>query len=176
MERPIIVVSGVQGAGKSTVARRLAERFQRGVHIEADALQRMIVSGGRWVSDVGEPRGEALSQLRLRLRNACLLARSFREAGFTVVVDDIIIGDRLDHLRQDLEGVPFHLVVLAPDIETVIARDAARGVTVGEKWAHYLDAEQRKTMADTGLWIDSSDQTPDATVADILDRLGTEIR
>lgn len=34
----IIAVTGVQAAGKSTVALLLAERFPRGVHIEADAL------------------------------------------------------------------------------------------------------------------------------------------
>ena len=97
----IIVVSGIQGAGKTTIGRLLAGRFTRGVHIEADALQRMIVSGGQWVSEVGDPQGEAARQLRLRLHNACLLARSFAEAGFTAVVDDIIIGDRFGQLRRN---------------------------------------------------------------------------
>lgn len=40
----IIVLTGIMAAGKSTVARLLAQRFVRGVYIEADALQRMIVS------------------------------------------------------------------------------------------------------------------------------------
>ncbi len=44
----VIVVAGTQGAGKSTVARLLAQRFERGAWVSADALQRMIVSGGRW--------------------------------------------------------------------------------------------------------------------------------
>ncbi len=175
LEEPaIIVVSGVQGSGKSTVARLLAERFSRAVHIEADTLQRMIVSGGEWSGEPGEPPGEAARQLRLRLRNACLLARSFFDAGFTAVVDDIIIGERFDHLRADLAGVPFRLVVLAPDVETAIARDAAREYTVGEEWARYLDEEQRRTMAGSGLWVDSSGQTADETADEIMSRLGDE--
>ncbi len=175
LEEPaIIVVSGVQGAGKSTVARLLAERFQRGVHIEADTLQRMIVSGGEWTREPGEPPGEAARQLRLRLRNACLLARSFLDAGFTAVVDDIIVGERFEHLRADLAGLPFHLVVLAPDVETAIARDAAREYTVGEEWARYLDKEQKKTMAGNGLWVDSSDQTAAETVDEVMSRLKDE--
>ena len=47
----IIVVTGIQAAGKSTVARMLAQRFGRGVHIEADVLQQMIVSGGEWITE-----------------------------------------------------------------------------------------------------------------------------
>jgi len=175
LEEPaVIVVSGVQGAGKSTVTRLLAERFKRGVHIEADTLQRMIVSGGEWTREPGEPPGEAARQLRLRLHNACLLARSFLDAGFTAVVDDIIIGERFDHLRADLAGVPFRLVVLAPDVAVAMARDAARDYTVGKEWARYLDEEQRRTMAGNGLWVDSSGQTPTETVDEVVSRLGDE--
>jgi len=171
----IIVVTGVQGAGKSTVGRLLAGRFERGAFVEADALQRMIVAGGRWVTDDGgpaQPQGEAYEQLRLRLRNACLLARSFREAGITAVIDDIIIGERWGHLREDLAGVPFCFVVLAPEVATVVARDTAReSLTVGAEWARYLDDEQRRTMAGIGLWVDSSRQTPEETVGEVLRRL-----
>ncbi|MEO6892476.1 MAG: zeta toxin family protein, partial [Ktedonobacteraceae bacterium] len=113
-ERPVlIVVTGIMAAGKSTIARLLAGRFARGVHIEADVLQHMIVSGGEWPGEPGEPGVEAKRQLRLRLKNMCLLGTSFFEAGFTVVLDDIILGDRWHHLQEDLRGVPFSLVVLA---------------------------------------------------------------
>lgn len=56
----LIVVTGIMGAGKSTIARLLAQRFVRGVHVEADVLQQMIVSGGVWVSQPGELEGEAM--------------------------------------------------------------------------------------------------------------------
>jgi hypothetical protein len=111
----------------------------------------------------------------LRLRNACLLARSFFEAGFSVVIDEIIIGERYDHLVEDLDGLPFDLVVLAPRPEVVWKeRDASRGkrVVLGEKWATYLDRELRATMAGQGVWIDNSEQTPEETVAQVLGRLG----
>lgn len=169
-EQQVIVVTGIQAAGKSTVARLLAQRFARGVHVEADALQRMIVSGGEWVVEPGEPTGEAARQLRLRLRSMCLLGISFYQAGFTVVLDDIIMGERWHQLQADLEGVPFSFVVLAPRMEIVAdVRDAGRRKrTLGEEWARYLDTALRDTMGGIGLWVDSSEQTPQETVDEIL--------
>ena len=134
-------------------------------------LQRMIVSGGEWVGEPGPPSAEAGRQLRLRLRNMCLLGKSFFDHGFSVVLDDIIIGERWQHLQEELQGYPFSLVVLAPSTEVVRVRDAARGKPpLGARWAEYLDAELRNTMTGIGTWIDSSDQTPEETVDLILTR------
>ena len=172
-EPVLIVVTGIMAAGKSTIARLLAQRFARGVHIEADTLQQMIVSGGVWVGQPGEPEGEAAQQLRLRLKHMCLLGRSFFEAGFTVVLDDIILGERWQHLQEELHDLPFSLVVLAPRIEVVASqRDVNRSKNPqGHAWAAYLDRELRATMAGLGLWIDTSEQTPEETVEQILRRL-----
>lgn len=169
----LIVVTGIMAAGKSTIAHLLAQQFVRGVHIEADVLQRMIVSGGEWVSQPGEPDGEAARQLRLRLKNMCLLGKSFFEAGFTVVLDDIIMGDRWHHLQEELRGLPFSLVVLAPRVDIVVQqRDANRSKDPqGSAWAAYLDHTLRTTMTGIGLWIDTSEQTPEETVEQIIRHL-----
>jgi predicted kinase len=172
----LIVVTGIMAAGKSTIAQLLAQRFARGVHIEADVLQRMIVSGSVWVSLPGEPEGEAAQQLRLRLKHMCLLARSFFEGGFTVVLDDIIMGERWSHLQEELHGLPFSLVVLAPHADVVVGqRDVNRSKEPqGSAWATYLDHELRATMAGTGFWIDTSKQTPEETVDSILQHIRSE--
>ncbi len=165
----IVVITGVQAAGKSTVGRLLARRFRRGAHVEADVLQQMIVAGAEGVQEPGEPRGEAARQLRLRLKHMCLLGRSFYDAGFTAVLDDIILGDRWQHLQEEMRGYPFSLVVLAPGLDAVRARDETRPKQLlGDAWARYLDHALRTTLAGEGLWIDSTHQSPEETVEQIL--------
>jgi hypothetical protein len=166
----IFLITGIQAAGKSTVAQLLARRFARGAHVEGDALHHMIVSGGEGVQEPGEPQGEARRQYFLRLEQMCLLGRSFYEAGFTVALDDIVIGASWRFVQSHLEGLPVTLIVLAPRSEVVAdVRDLTRAKRpLGAAWAVYLDQALRAEMGGQGLWLDTSDQSPDETVDAIL--------
>jgi hypothetical protein len=43
--RAVMLITGIQAAGKSTVAQLLAERLPRPVHVRGDAFRRMAVDG-----------------------------------------------------------------------------------------------------------------------------------
>src|ERR1700691_5532895 len=43
-ERAVLVVTGIQAAGKSTVAQLLAQQLPRSVHLRGDTFRRMIVA------------------------------------------------------------------------------------------------------------------------------------
>jgi predicted kinase len=171
-EPTLFVVSGTQGAGKSTVARLLAQRFERGAWISADLLHKMIVSGGRW-PEGAEMSEDAERQLRLRLTNACLLGTSFVAAGISAVIDDLVIGSRLDDLLEDLAGQRFVFVMLTPRLEAIRERERGRGTSLWQQW-EWLDDEIRTRTRQIGLWLDTSEQTADETVDAILARGWTE--
>ena len=61
------LITGIPGAGKTTVARLLAERLERAVVIEGDLLQGWIVSGNVWPAQ--EPAAESSRQIHLNMRN-----------------------------------------------------------------------------------------------------------
>jgi adenylylsulfate kinase-like enzyme len=164
------LITGVPGAGKTTVSRALASRLERAVHLDCDELQRLVVSGLTWPGD--DPPEEAELQLDLRARNAAALAANFLDAGFTVAIDEVVVGPRrLSMYQEALNPRPLELVVLAPPLEVALERDRLRpDRNVGDRWAH-LDAEMREKLAGHGLWLDSGDLTVDETVDAILDRL-----
>ena len=89
-EPAVIIVSGVMASGKSTVAQSLAEKFERGVHLRGDAFRRMIIKGREEM--LPDASDEAKRRLALRYRLSASTARTYAEAGFHVVLQDVILG------------------------------------------------------------------------------------
>jgi predicted kinase len=173
----MVLIIGIPAAGKSTVADRLARRFRRGVHVKGDVFRRMVVSGRHDMTST--PSEEAWRQLRLRYRLAALTADTYYEAGFSVVIQDVVIGPILTTYVNGIRARPLVLVVLAPRPEVVAVREAARTkVAYGDDAATVtaLDSAIRQETPRIGLWIDTSTQSPDETVDEIIRRGPTDGR
>lgn len=106
-------MTGIQAAGKSTVAQALAERLERSVHLRGDVFRRMVVSG-RAEMGPATPSAEAVRQLRLRYSLTANAADMYAAAGFDVVVQDIVIGSYLPRMVSEIGTRPLYVVVLAP--------------------------------------------------------------
>ncbi|SFT74204.1 AAA domain-containing protein [Mesorhizobium sp. YR577] len=168
----IIVITGGMGAGKSTVAQALAERLPKSVHLRGDLFRRLIIKGRVEMSP--DPVPEAVKQLRLRYDLAWDVAAKYAEAGFTVVYQDVILGEFLGWTVERLQAYRPAVIVLDPSAETLTARDKGRtkniyGDPVHGSWtAEMMRQVLHEQTPRVGRWIDTSAQSVDETVDAIL--------
>src|SRR3954466_14725222 len=128
----IWIICGSMCAGKTTTARLLAQRLPLAAHVEGDEMQRLIVSGCGWPGPAdsgpgtGRLTGAAGVQYALRIRNACLLAAAFADAGITAVVTDTIVNEGFESLTEVLAGRQVNFVVLRPSAAVLQQRGIDR--------------------------------------------------
>lgn len=165
----VYLITGIQAAGKSTVAQALAERLPRAAHVRGDVFRRMVVGGAEPITPhSGE---EAVRRLRLRYRIAAAVADMYAAEGFTAVVQDVVLGPELAYFVESVRTRPLMVVVLAPDAETVARRERGRAKKAYGTWTvEALDEALRRDTPRLGLWLDTSRQTPAETVEEILAR------
>lgn len=168
------LITGAQAAGKSTVADLFAHRHDHGVHVRGGQFYRWAITG--WVHAGDPDEAEARRLLDLRYCLSSTVAEQYASAGFTAVVQDNIYGPDVEHWLERIGARPKYLVVLRPTVSTVEARDAQRRRTRGkiayrgEFTPAINDQHVANTRRDLGLWLDTSDQSPEETVDEIIKR------
>jgi gluconate kinase len=119
----VIVVTGTAGAGKSTVARLLADASpaSRSAHLHGDDFFAYVRKG--WI----EPwRPESHAQNLVVIQALAAAVFSFAAGGYEVVFDGVLGPWFLEHFRGGARAVPFDYVVLRPSEATAVERAVGR--------------------------------------------------
>jgi predicted kinase len=164
----VFVISGLQAAGKTTVAGLLARSFERGVHVAGDSIREMVVAGGVAMT-AGNPGGAA-EQLLARYEAALAVARVYHKAGFSVVIEDVILGEMALRFLELVPWPEINFVMLAPSLEAVTAREQGRSKKgYGQAWSvRTLGTVLERDTPVFGWWLDSSELTAEDTAERIL--------
>ena len=124
--------------------------------------------------DAGADDPQGAEQRRLAVRNASAIALESVSMRYAVVIDDVIVGDTAELYRDALQGLAtnVHFVTLLPDLETTLARDAARSGSIPDRVRALHEQFERERAAGLlpGAVIDSTrDANAEATADRALD-------
>lgn len=111
----IWLISGPDRSQRSALAQRVARGLGRAAHVDGEALWDQLAEG-RANPEVDEAAADR--EYELAIRNQCLLARSYAEAGFTPVLDfPVATTYHLDAYANYLAGARLRVVTIDPPEE-----------------------------------------------------------
>jgi chloramphenicol 3-O-phosphotransferase len=143
--KPVIIISGPVGAGKSTVARELIAISAGPVaYIEGDKFWSFIAKGST-------EKNARFNNFKMIMASMTASAIPYSRAGYEVILDFSIPPWFLDAVRKILitKDIPVHFVVLKPAKNICATRAAAREEgkiddykLYGDLYASFTDVEK----------------------------------
>jgi cytidylate kinase len=162
---PLIILSGPPGAGKTTLATELAQRYDKAVHLHTDDFWHHIVSGG-----IAPFEPAANQQNHVVLDVVASAACTYAAGGFATVVDGVVgpwmLDHYLDHARRH-PNLPLHYIVLRPGRAITLQRAQQRTTAIALRdqtrilslWDQFADLGKLETHV-----LDTSQQEPAASL------------
>ncbi len=117
----MLLLTGPTAAGKNTVALQLAKQQKRCAVVDFDAVRAMFVQPHHapWQGEEGK------AQQFLGVQHVCQLARGFSNAGWKVVILDVVSNETAPIYRSELNNLK--IVQLLPEFKELERRFNERG-------------------------------------------------
>lgn len=125
MKPVIILVRGIQGSGKTTLAKNLVKYDNKLVRINRDDIRAMLCTEWSYAFE------SIVIKMQLSMVKAAL------DKGYSVVIDDVsnLNEKTINRLKQTFPNTEIQLkdICLLTDVNECIRRDALRENPIGEK-------------------------------------------
>ena len=162
----VLIVTGPSGAGKSTVTRKIAENSKGTWALISQDDIRDFVKAGYRRADV-EWSEDTQKQWDVSIKICCDLVKRYQEANINCVVDIFAPPKEFKKWEKLLKDTGFRLIVLLPDVEKVVQRNANREnvmeeAKVRENHDWFTDWEGKGVMI-----IDTSTHTLEETIQEV---------
>lgn len=162
------MITGPPGAGKSTVAELVADRFEAAVLLPADEFWHYIRRGrvAPWLPEADRQNGLVIDVLGT-------VAAAYASGGYQVVVEGVVGPWFLDRFLAVLRPgrIPVHYAVLRPGEAVAVARATSRdgGAALTDLGPiRHMYREFSRLGRYENCVIDSSAQSPGDTAQEIV--------
>lgn len=166
--KTVCIITGPCGAGKSTIAKGLANDIKNSVYIDVDEVRDMIKNG--YASPVKYTK-ESKKQLNLGKKNTIDLAINFLNAGFNVFIDDVLeTKAETNNYLKKLKNYQVHIFLLLPKKRVLSNRDVRRrkNKVMGKRALELHDIFTKRISEKKWHILDTSNHTVKQTKKEIL--------